>query len=278
MMDVNPQPLKSYSASFDLTDDLLWQARASKLVGIGNIEVRGSGRVGPLVELAFAGIETDEYAKVSVRSTLFQQILEGLEEGRISGGNYGSIAGAFPLSRYDRAGVNSSLWDQWCKHVENAAVALGHPKAKILGLIGALGELQDNVFEHSGKPETGIAVYGVTDKAFEFVVGDCGIGVLATLKQNPEFADLDDSGQALVRMASDGASRFGRNTGHGFGISRLFRSLADEFGELRFRSGDHALRVWGDSPNIAGQYEIAQKAWLGGLTVSVRYSPNRSVL
>src|SRR5712672_1535303 len=38
------------------------------------------------------------------------------------------------------------------------------------GMMGALGELQDNVFEHSGRPESGVVAYAVGDGVFEFVV------------------------------------------------------------------------------------------------------------
>ena len=67
------------------------------------------------------------------------------------------------------------------------------------GRIGplALGELQDNVFEHSGRPESGVVAYAASNGAFEFVVADAGRGVLASLRENPEFAGLADSGAAL---------------------------------------------------------------------------------
>ena len=44
--------------------------------------------------------------------------------------------------------------------------------------MGALGELQDNVFEHSGRPDSGLVAYGASTGAFEFVVADAGRGVL----------------------------------------------------------------------------------------------------
>jgi hypothetical protein len=175
------------------------------------------------------------------------------------------------LSRFDssQGGADNPLWDQWAKHAENAAVAAGLPKALATGLMGALGELQDNVFEHSGRPESGLIAYGASNGAFEFVVSDAGRGVLASLRENPEFAHLADSGAALEQAASDGASRYARSTGHGYGIGQLFRALAhDAAAELRFRGGDHALRLWGDAPSLTGQVELAQKAWLDGLTIS----------
>jgi anti-sigma regulatory factor (Ser/Thr protein kinase) len=84
--------------------------------------------------------------------------------------------------------------------------------------MGAFGELQDNVFEHSGRPESGVVAYAANNDAFEFVVADAGRGVLARLRENPEFSLLADSGAALRVAASDGASRHARSTGHGYGI------------------------------------------------------------
>ena len=149
-------------------------------------------------------------------------------------------------------------------------MSAGLAKNLAAGLMGALGELQDNVFEHSGRPVTGVVAYGAGNGAFEFVVADAGRGVLASLRENPEFAHLAEFGAALRVAASDGASRYARSTGHGYGIGQLFRALAHHTAGLRFRSGDHALRLWGDAPSLAGHVELAQKAWLDGLTITVR--------
>lgn len=268
---------QSVSASFEATDDLLWQAVAGRLPTLGAVTLGRSGRIGPLVELAMAiAVLPDAYSAVMVEPPVFHQIVRALRERAVSGAGARDRAGVFPLSRYDPDGdgPERQVWDQWAKHAENAAVAAGLARALAAGLMGALGELLDNVFEHSGRPESGVVAYAASEGAFEFVVADAGRGVLASLRENPEFAGLTDSGTALRAAASDGASRHARSTGHGYGIGQLFRALAHEAAELRFRSGDHALRLWGDAPSLIGQVELAQKAWLDGLAVSVRCAPN----
>ncbi len=130
--------------------------------------------------------------------------------------------------------------------------------------MGALGELPDNVFEHSGRPESGVVAYAAHNGAL-FVVADAGRGVLASLRDNPEFSLLADSEAALRVAASDGASRHARNTGHGYGIGQVFRALAHDAAELR---------LWGDAPSLIGHVELAQKAWLDGLTITVRCAPD----
>lgn len=256
---------------------MLWQAGAERLPALGAVRLSRSGRIGPLAELAIAvAARPDAYQAVTVEPPVFHQLVRALAEGAVSGAGARDRAGVFPLSRYDLDddGPERPVWDQWAKHAENAAVVAGLSKGLVGGLMGALGELLENVFEHSGRPGSGVVAYAASDGSFEFVVADAGRGVLASLRENPEFAGLTDSGTALRVAASDGASRHVRSTGHGYGIGQLFRALAHDAAELRFRSGDHALRLWGDAPSLTGQVELAQKAWLDGLTVSVRCAPN----
>lgn len=271
------QEAQRISASFEAADDLLWQAVAGRLPTLGTVTLGRSGRIGPLVELAMAMAALPAaYRAVMVEPPVFHQLIRALGEGAISGAGARDRAGVFPLVRFDpdSDGPERLVWEQWAKHAENAAIAAGLTRGLAAGLVGALGELMDNVFEHSGRPESGVVAYAASDGAFEFVIADAGRGVLASLRENPEFAGLSDSGTALRVAASDGASRHVRSSGHGYGIGQLFRALAHDAAELRFRSGDHALRLWGDAPSLTGQVELAQKAWLDGLAVSVRCAPN----
>lgn len=267
---------QSVDASFETADDLLWQAEAGRLSQLSSLRLARSGRIGPLVELAIARrMQPDAYRAVVIEPPIFQQLESALSDGEISGAGATDRAGVFPLRRFDPSlAADNLLWDQWAKHSENAAVAAGLPRGLVVGLMGALGELQDNVFEHSGAPDTGLVAYGAGNGSFEFAVADAGRGVLASLRENAEFTHLADAGAALRAAASDGASRYARDSGHGYGIGQLFRALAHDAAELRFRSGDHALRLWGDAPSLTGHVELAQKAWLNGLTVTVRCAPH----
>ena len=261
------------SASFEVVDDLLWQAVAGRLPKLGRITLARSGRIGPLVELAMAGVAVPgAYQAVSPEPPVYHQIERALRDGMISGSSAHDRAGAFPLLRLDPGGDEKArlAWDQWAEHAENAAVAAGLAKRFVGGLMCALGELQDNFFEHSGLPTSGVVAYAAKEGTFEFVVADAGRGVLASLRENPDLSAIADSGVALRVAASDGASRHASSSGHGYGIGQLFRALAHDAAELRFRSGDYALRHWGDAPSLTGHIELAQKAWLDGLTISVR--------
>jgi hypothetical protein len=139
-------------AHFDVVDDLLWQAVAGRLPELGSIALGRSGRIGPLVELAMAAVAVpDAYQAVSVEPPVFQQVMRAFLDGAISGAAARDRAGAFPLSRLkgEGGGADEVAWEQWAMHAENAALAAGLAKGLVAGLMGALGELQDNVFEHS---------------------------------------------------------------------------------------------------------------------------------
>ena len=262
---------REIGAEFTAADDLLWQAQAGRLAAIGPLSISPSGKIGPLVEMALARRSYPrEYAAVQFAPAFARWVDQALDGGTMSGANAADIAGVFPLSRHDPDAADSFEWDQWAKHAENAATRAGCPRGLLAGLLGALGELQDNVYAHSGRPESGLVAYAASSEAFEFVVADCGMGVLASLRQNEEFAGIDNAGSAMQIAISDGASRLGKNSGRGFGIGQLFRALAHDRGDLRFRSDDYALRLWGDAPSLTGHVEIGQKARLPGFIISVR--------
>lgn len=131
---------------------------------------------------------------------------------------------------------------------QTAAIAAGFSRDVAAQLVGALGEMQSNIHEHSLAPATGTVAFSSTPGAFEFVVCDRGIGVLKSLQQWPAYADLSDHGQALKMTLSDGVSRFGPDSGRGLGFRPLFTGLANLNGALRFRSGDYALCIEGTNP------------------------------
>lgn len=271
------QAARDIEGSFENADDLLWQAVSGRLSQVGDIRVRKSGRIGPLIELAMARrLLPDAYRAVAFEARFVGMVDQALDHGTITGNGINDVAGVFPLFRHDPQSDDQSLWDQWAKRAENAAGARNMPRRLIESLLGALGELQDNVYTHSGRIDTGLAAYAVSGDAFEFVVADAGMGVLASLRQNAEFTQLEHSGQALREAISDGASRFGRQSGHGYGIGQLFRALAHENGDLRFRSGDHVLTLSGDNLSPNGKLSIVKKASLPGFIISVRCNTLRA--
>jgi len=70
--------------------------------------------------------------------------------------------------------------------VQKAAAALGFHRIFAAQFAAALEEMVGNVYEHSGRPASGIAAFRVGDGEFEFVVADEGIGVLESLRSGPD--------------------------------------------------------------------------------------------
>jgi hypothetical protein len=145
------------------------------------------------------------------------------------------------------------------------------PKETAQGLIGAMTELEDNIHLHSGCAREGIVAFRGSDQEFEVIVGDGGVGILASLRTSPEFSHLTDgdSGKALDMALREGVSRLNFvEPNHGFGFRNLFRNLANMNGELRFRSDDHAATATGVGPELV-QREMRQKPPFKGFVSSI---------
>ncbi len=262
--------MTSLLADFAVVDDLLQEASCARLASHGAISLSRSGRIGPVIELAMASMQhARQYGAVAAEGGFSADLRASLQSRSSFGGGYNDVAGAFPLGALNPVTTAESDWDQWASHAENAARRHGLAPALAAGLLGALLEMQDNVYEHSGAPETGLVAYAVTAQSFEFVVADRGVGVLATLRQNPRYAAVPDAGAALREAIEDGVSRFPDDAGRGTGFNQLFTALVGHNGELRFRSGDHALTMRPTPDSRHGQIVLAKLAPLDGLAVSV---------
>lgn len=114
------------------------------------------------------------------------------------------------------------------------------------GLTGALFEMADNVAQHSGPnssdPSPGLIGYYVNDGHVAFAVGDSGRGVLTSLKENPAWADLPNSQEALVAVINNHASRRPHG-GDGEGFKQMFRSLADLNGIVIMCSNEGRVKL-----------------------------------
>jgi hypothetical protein len=255
---------------FDGADDLLGAAQLGSLAALGPVLVEKSGRIGPLFEIIRAREACpDAFSDVSFRSPVVSAIEAARTESCASGLSRGARFGVFPLALLPHTGDLTDAWKLWASRADQAAKTAGFPDLVAAEIIGALGELRDNVFRHSRACASGLVAFAAATGTFEVVVSDGGVGVLSTLREHVDYAAVEDAGTALRLAVAEGESRFGRSSGAGFGMGQMFRALAGHDGDLRFRSGDHALEVRGHSPSLAGRVELRQKAALPGLTVSV---------
>jgi hypothetical protein len=259
---------------FDTADELLFAAESAGLPGLGAIRVQRSGQIGPLVELVRARQRYPEaFASVVLEAPFVATIEAALDRDTVAGTEKNAQAGVFPFRRLGPDGERTDLWQLWASRLDQAALAAGFPALIVAEIIGALGELQDNVFRHSEAARTGLVAFAARPGTLEVIISDIGIGVLASLRSHADYASTEDAGMALKIAVADGESRFGRDSGCGFGMGQMFRALANHDGDLRFRSDDHALEIRGHSPSLQGRVQLRQKASLPGLTVSVLCRP-----
>lgn len=256
--------------NFAGADDILWAAQQGELISWGPICIERSGRIGPIVEVLLARrASPEDFSNVRFSAPFATLVQKALDESRIAGTAFRARSGVFPISQFEASQDGGDQWKLWCARVEQAAIGVGFPKPLAAALVGATGELLDNVFRHSRVPESGLAAFAATTDTLEIVVADSGVGVLASLREHSDYAALRDAGAALKVAIEDGNSRLGRSSGDGFGMGQMFRALVNHEGQLRFRSDDHALSVSGHSPSLQGHVELGHKARLNGLTVSV---------
>jgi len=248
------------------------QGKFDKSKLITNYEINNIGPLLELLQLSIAGRipKPDGWLKLN-ELTPFVKAFYQEQKIWISPNN--EHAG---LIRTKTNGIKSS--DQLTVFLMTAKRAAnkisGLPKKVSGQLIAAMEELENNIYEHADAPDTGIVVFKADPGVFEFVVADLGIGILHSLQSCSVYDDLNDYGNALMIALSDGASRHGPNSGHGHGFRPIFTGLVNMYGELRFRSGDHALIMDGTSPDLITA-KISQKAYIDGFFACIRCYVNQ---
>lgn len=256
--------------TFAALDDLAFAAAKGRLSGRSPVPFQARA-LGPVLELlhitggATAAASID-LAWVNVGST------EGLAEA-LRGPRQRWVcpkSRSMGVFRGERS-AKCTDWTAFLMDAKRAGLEAGLVQNWAAGMVGALGEIHDNIGEHSASPGTGYAAFRATPGVFEFVVGDRGLGLLSTLRQAPEYAQLADHGEALRLALSEGASRFGFQEGRGYGFRPLFTGLANRQGALRFRTGNSALVIEGASPSLV-RAQTSEKPTIEGFFASVTCS------
>lgn len=175
--------------------------------------------------------------------------------------------------RRNHTDTNYLVWVQFRYELQRALTNSGFGEQWAKQIVGAIGELEDNIHTHSDATQTGLLAYRVNEAVLECIVLDLGIGVLASLRQCDDFGFLKDHGTALQIALTDGNSRYGRGSGRGWGFHDLFVGLVNSNAQLRFRSGDHLLSIEGDHPDLAAAV-IRQRAYGTGLMIAIRATAN----
>jgi hypothetical protein len=268
MTQGNAKPL-----TFAAVDDLAFAAERGRLQGGSASTVFMPAEIGPLIELAklsghghLPSMKANPWIALGTYSAFYDAIMAGHEQWICPR----SHRLGFIRTTWDPLG-DDTRWTRFCYQAQRAAVAGDCPKRIAAELVGAIGELQSNIYEHSQAVRTGLIAFRTAQRHFEFVVSDRGIGILASLRSCLDYASLHDHGKALSLALEDGHSRHGLAAGRGTGFRQLFIGLANLNGALRFRSGDHALTIDGRNPTLM-MAKLAQKPYIKGFIASVSCS------
>jgi anti-sigma regulatory factor (Ser/Thr protein kinase) len=265
--------------TFAQVDDLAFAAERGRLAGgIPDGIHWTSGDLGPFIELihlAASGFlpvpESGTWLSLDGMGDFYRAMTDGKQQWvRADSRDIGF------LRTEARPPADTATWTAFGVAAQKAAVAAGFTNKVAGQLVGAILEMQSNIYEHSEAPQTGILTFRVAPGVFEFVVADQGIGVLESLRSGAAHASLADHGTALQLTLTEGCSRFGDGVGRGLGFRPLFVGLANLRGSLRFRSGDHALTIDGDHPNLV-MARLIQKPPLRGFFASVRCIVDRGI-
>lgn len=150
-----------------------------------------------------------------------------------------------------------------------ASVSVGHSSQFAHALAGVLGEMCDNVVDHSepkGDVFSSLVGYAVTNDFTSFAVSDLGRGILASLQTSAKWQHLATAEEALKAAVLQGASsRRGHTEGGGFKV--LLKNLVNRDSSLRFRSDDMVL-VMGENSN-SSEAHIMRSPPLRGFQVGM---------
>lgn len=135
-------------------------------------------------------------------------------------------------------------WLNFLQRFERSVKLSGFSDAAAANLQSALHEMAENAQLHSQSPVSAIVGYEVRERAALFSVADVGIGVLASLRTNPLYdAIVDDVNAIQLALRSGVTCRVGEHGGLGF--NSVFKALAEQWGQLRFRSGNGCITMSG---------------------------------
>ena len=89
-------------------------------------------------------------------------------------------------------------WQRFLRRFVDAGERAGFTKSFSKGLLAAFLEMVDNAQVHSEAKDTALVGYRYNGGLFEFFVADLGVGVLQSLRTNPEFGSLIDDSEAIL--------------------------------------------------------------------------------
>jgi len=227
------------SLTFDLAGDICLAAQDG-ILEPNDLPVSRAGELGPLLELRHVRPDLLMHQGWLATGTYSKLIIN---LARSTTQWYESELGLQGFIAAEKLHNDFLAWPDFAIRAKRAAKAAGFSDDYAAKITAAIGEFYSNIIEHSQVSESGYIVFCSGNRTFEFVVADSGIGVLSSLRDNPKFANLGDSGTALEVALSDGGTRHSE-PGRGNGFRPLFVGLANISRFIRFRSDDHSREIY----------------------------------
>jgi hypothetical protein len=148
-----------------------------------------------------------------------------------------------------------------------SALHVGFAKSIANFLAAGLHEMMTNAVQHASTHIPMLAGYAVYPKTAQFTTVDVGQGVLAALKRSARFDHVSLHGDAIRLALQPGVTSDPSGNG-GFGFRDIFQALAEQWGFMRFRSGEAC--VVADGTGLHSQAgDLRSVPPLAGFQVSV---------
>lgn len=236
------------------------------LVGTNDVRVDGANfELGPLIELLTFGrrsLQTSVRLIVDDSQTSFSMALRRLPAGppwawAISDGVGILRLPHSPGTEYDED-VKHAFLLELRKRLGDENVAVPSAQA----IVGATGEMVDNIWQHAGPGQDAIAAFQIQAKSLWISIGDCGRGMLATYEMHEDVKTARDALRVAVREHRSST----RQSGRGQGFRKLLAVLGSMDASLRVRTGDASLETEGLA--LGGKWTFREQVPLVGCVVS----------
>lgn len=162
--------------------------------------------------------------------------------------------------------TDSTEWNNFCHRFESGVKQAGFGSRTALHLHFALHEMATNATIHSNSPAGTLVGYEVEAGSAAFSVVDVGDGVLASLRSSPRFERIARDVDAIQKALRPGVSRLGRG---GTGFAQVFKAVAEDWGELRFRSRNGCVSMNGRGLNHEDDVKRSWPPVIPGFQVSM---------
>lgn len=267
MASTEPQPL-----TFEDLDGLMLAAAKGRLTEPPATPRYRVGDIGPWLELRqliqagsleFADLACWIAADPSLDTTiagLSGDVLHDRKNGRLL------------LATTGAAAPDEEALSLLTLEIQKSSDQVGISKAILLRIRAALGEMIDNVFEHSERTDSGIALVQVKSGAIEFCVTDRGVGIRSSLIER--YGDGLDHLAALRLALQPRVSRHPEEMGRGHGFDHLVLGMINLNAELRFRSGDACLSLSGVGATLPSS-QLTRRPYLEGFLVAAKFYSDR---